>query len=185
MGGIRERVKTSSILRACVATVAMILAWNVASAPAFARKKTVTGTIVGAIVTSSSDTYPADTFGIRANVQIVARTPAGAPVGTFRLGPPLPVENGQVRVPYTIDGLPFGVPLRVFAERYVAAAPSPEPSGFYMSFDARKIAGDPSTPFYAVTVDAAHSVAGGLDFSYAPIEVPPMLAPPTPAAHAT
>ncbi len=177
-------MKTSSFVRACAVAAATFLACRSVHVPAFARTS-ATGQIGGAIVTSSSETYPADIAGIRENVQIVARTAAGAPVGSFHLGTPLPVDNGQVRVPYTIDGVPFGVAVHVFAERYVAAAPSPEPSGFYMSFDARKIGGDTATPFFSVTLSGAHPRVAGLDFSYAPIEVPPMLPPGTPAPAAT
>jgi hypothetical protein len=183
---MRQSVKPNRLDAASRAAVAFVVVCGVAFSPAFARK-TVTGRITGAIVTSSSQTYPADILGIRENVRIVARTIAGVSVGTFRLGAPGPVTLGQVRVPYTIDGVPVGVAVHVFAERYVAAAPSPEPSGFYMSFNTHKTGGDPSVPFYPVTLDAAHPRAEGIDFSYEPIEVPPMLPPPpgTPAPAAT
>ena len=140
-----------------------------------------TGRISGAIVAQSSATYPADIDGILRHVRVVARIADGSSVGTFHYGVVPAAVDGVVRVPYTVVGLPFGVDLRVRAERVTVEEPSPEPTGLFLTFVVRKMAGDLATDFYAPLLDGAHAEATGCDFAYATIEVPPMPGPrPTP-----
>lgn len=133
-----------------------------------------TGTISGAIALAGASIAPR-VAEIESNLRIVARTGDGTSVGTLRFGAVRDDAAGTSVLTYAIANVPLGVALRVTAEHAPAAVPSPFPSGFFMTFQLHKSGGDPSVPYYPVALDAARPSAGGCDFTYADLEVPPAL----------
>ena len=142
------------------------------------------GTVAGEITTTSQST--ADLDAIRSGARIVVRTDDGTAVGTLHFGFESRDAAGVGHLPYTVEDLPVGVELRVFAEPLTAAQPSPLPSGFFLTFRLTKAHGDAHVPYYSVRLQHGFARADNFDFTYATLEVPPALqATPSPSPAAS
>jgi len=141
------------------------------------------GTVAGEIVVSAAPPSGVDFDAIRNDAHVVVRTADGTAVGTLHFGVERRDASGTGHLPYVVDNLPIGVPLRVVAEpaaANAAAQPSPLPTGFFLTFRLTKTH-DPGVPYYAVTLRSGFQRVDDCDFTYATLEVPPAL-PVTPSA---
>jgi hypothetical protein len=172
-------------LRPALTGAALVLA-IVAPAQASRPPPGSLGTVTGEIDVFADTSFGIDFAAIRNGARVVVRTGDGTAVGTLHYGLERRDPSGTGHLPYVVDNLPVGVALRVSAEPAAVAAPSPLPTGFFLTFRLTKSHGNAAVPYYEVTLRSGLREADDCDFTYATLEVPPALPAtpgPSPPAH--